>query len=216
MPAAHEFRFHTKLDQTILLGRSARTIPELLEGIREVPPSSIYYHTHRFLQQHTFSSPEPPNDFAHWVTSSLNEDRLAERISSVDIIQFTKISDLRHRFIEILEGELEQSHRAVVAPPGEEFSFMASRTFVLGTRYAARTLSEFTDAVQKITVHSIYYHVFDARLRLEREENDFSAWFRLLGYEQLAREMLRLDPYTQTIEGLRKRIVQLVRRYDKD
>ncbi len=216
MPAVTEFRFHTKLDQTILLGRSARTIPDLLDGIRGVPPASIYFHTHRFLQQHMFLSPEPPNDFAHWVTTSLNENNLGEQLSGIDIVQFTKISDLRSRFIEIIEGQLGHLTQIVEAPPGEEFYFMASQTFVLQTPYTVRTLAEFADSVQKVTVQSLSHHIFDARLRLERGENDFSAWFRQLGYEQLAREVLRLDPYTQSMESLRKRIVQLVRHHDQD
>ncbi|HTR80235.1 MAG TPA: DUF5752 family protein, partial [Bacteroidota bacterium] len=67
------FHFFSKLDQTILLGKKASNLTELLDGLRTVPGSSIYYHTHRFLQQHNYLSPEPPNDFAYWVTGVLND-----------------------------------------------------------------------------------------------------------------------------------------------
>ena len=66
-----------------------------------------------------------------------------------------------------------------------------------------------------MSINSLYYHMFDAKLRLERGENDFSAWFRGLGLEALAREMHSLDPYTYTLEGLRKRIMVLGRAYDR-
>jgi len=81
-----------KLDQTLLLGRTAHTIPELLEGITEIPESSIYYHTHKFLHQHHYLSPEPPNDFAYWVTEVLNIPDLGEKISSVDIVQYHRLA----------------------------------------------------------------------------------------------------------------------------
>ena len=68
------FCFNTKCDQTLLLGLKVRNIPGLLDGVRRVPDAAIYYHTHRFLQQHHYLSPEPPNDFAHWVYRTLEKE----------------------------------------------------------------------------------------------------------------------------------------------
>ena len=167
--------------------------------------------THKFLQQHHYLSPEPPNDFAYWVSNVLNESRLGEELSSIDIIQFHKISELRNRFTTIISNSRS---RDVPAPEGEEFYFMASQTFVLELPHTAGTLKEFADCLRNISIHSIYYHIFDARLRLERPENDFSVWFRRMGYESLANDVRRLDPYTLTLEGLRRRIIQLIGRYD--
>ena len=87
-----EFRFYTKFDQTILLGKKARNIPLLLDGVRSVPDASIYYHTHRFLQRHHYLSPEPPNDFAYWTAEVLGNDALSEQFSSIDIVQLNAIS----------------------------------------------------------------------------------------------------------------------------
>ncbi|MFA5089168.1 MAG: DUF5752 family protein, partial [Candidatus Omnitrophota bacterium] len=54
-------------------------------------------------------------------------------------------------------------------------------------------------------------HVFEARLRLERGNNDFSNWIDYsLGDKELADQFTRLDPYTQTLEGLRKSLIQIV------
>jgi hypothetical protein len=208
-----EFRFNTKFDQTILLGNKAKNIPELLAGIRAVPNSSIYFHTHKFLQQHHYLSPEPPNDFAYWVANVLNEATLGENLSSIDIIQFHKISDLRNRFAEIIDGYLQSPHRYVDAPIGQELYFMSSETFVLATPYVAHNLREFREILRKISVHSLYHHIFDAYLRMEHEENDFSVWFRTMGEAELADEVLRLDPYTYTLEGLRQKIIQLINKY---
>jgi hypothetical protein len=103
------------------------------------------------------------------------------------------------------------------APPGGEFHFMASRTFVLTTKHIAHTMDEFRAILAGISVNSIYYHMFDARLRLQQSGmNDFSRWFAALGKQDLANQVSRLDPYRHTLEGLRKRILVLTERYGKD
>ena len=211
------FRFYTRLNLVELLGRQAKNIAGLLEGLRQVPGSSIYYHTHRFLQQHHYLSPEPPNDFAFWVTNSLGVDALGERLASVDTCKFRSIRSLREKFIEILESYLhEQNSRNTDCQEGEEFHFMSCRTFILPTAYEARDLKEFREMLQKVSINSIYFHIFEARLRLERGENDFSNWLEEIGRKKLAREISRLDPYTITLEGLRKKLIQRVRQHAKD
>ncbi len=90
---------------------------------------------------------------------------------------------------------------------------MASRTFVLPTRFVVHSLPEFLDALQHISVNTLYYHIFDSKLRLAKGDNDFSAWFSAQGLDALADDVRRLDPYTYTLEGLRKRISVLVRKY---
>lgn len=207
------FQFFTKIDQTLLLGLRARNIEDLLNGIHSVPDSSIYFHTHHFLRQHHFLSPEPPNDFAYWVTEVLGDDVLGEQLWSVDTVRFNSIADFRSRFIAILEDALAESPRRMEAPKGEEFYFMAARTFVLPTGYAARDLDEFSQQLGKVSVNSIYFHMFDARLRLKTDENDFSRWCRDLGNPALADAIMRLDPYSYTLDGLRQRIRDLVERY---
>lgn len=209
------FHFYTKLDQTLLLGSRARNIAEMLDGVRTVPGSSIYYHTHRFLQQHHYLSPEPPNDFAYWVTEVLNNAMLGERLSSIDTVQFSSIADLRERLVEIIASYMKSEDEGGRCPPGEEFHFMASQTFALQTPYVAHSLGEFSDILQRVSVSSLYYHMFDARLRLEQGQNDFSRWFEELGRPELAQEVRQLDPYTYTLEGLRKRLLVLVRKYEK-
>ena len=209
------FNFYTKLDQTLLLGIKARDVNGLLEGIRKVPDSSIYYHTHRYLHQHHYLSPEPPNDFAYWVTEVLGDSALGERLWSVDIVQFHSIAELREEFATILERHLASTERRIDCPQGQEFHFMASRIYVLPTTYVAHNLAEFAEILGRVSVNSLYYHVFDAKLRLEHGENDFSRWFRSLGKSELAEKSRRLDPYSYTLEGLRREIIALVARHDR-
>jgi hypothetical protein len=211
-----DFQFKTKLDQTLLLGKRARDAAELLTGVRNTPDASIYYHTHHFLQQHHYLSPEPPNDYAYWATEVLNDTRLGEQLWSIDIIQFSTIEEIRRAFIEVLENRVADGQKLREAPPGGEFHFMASRTFVLSTKHVAHSLEEFRSILASVGVNSIYYHMFDARLRLQNGTNDFSRWFVALGKPELAQQVSKLDPYRYTLEGLRKRILVLTERYGKD
>ena len=216
MAAPAAFRFNTKFDQTILLGKKADNVAELYQGVCTVPDASIYFHTHKFLQQHHYLSPEPPNDFAYWTTHVLNEATLGEQLSSVDIVQFHSISALRQRIAELVEGYLQSAYRSVDAPEGQEFYFLSTQTFVMATRHEARDLTEFAAALRHISIQSLYFHMFDASLRLAQEENDFSLWFRAQGKARLADELLRLDPYTYTLEGLRQTLIRIVERHAND
>jgi hypothetical protein len=208
------FYFTTKYDQTLLLGRKARNASELADGISEVPPMSIYYHTHRYLEQHHFLSPEPPNDFAYWATNVLNDDPLGEQLASIDTIQCRTIEEIRDQIQKVMDQHLTSSGRLVDCVPGEEFHFMSCRTFTLPTPYVAKSIREFCDNLEKVSIVSLYYHMFDARLRPELGRNDFTIWFRDNGFPELAEELHNLDPYTYTLEGLRKTIIKLARKYD--
>ncbi len=206
------FRFFSSLDLTLLTNRRARDLAELLAHLREVPGSVIYYHTHHFLVQHQYLSPEPPNDFAYWVTNVLQEDRLGEQLAAIDLMQFRTIRALRQRLIEVIEGYLEERRQLRTAPEGEEFHFREAVSFVVPTPHVARDLAEFAGCLEQIGFGALSFHFFDARLRLERGGDDFSEWVRTLGEEELAREISRLDPYTHTLDGLRSEVARLVRR----
>ncbi|MFH0791461.1 MAG: DUF5752 family protein, partial [Candidatus Omnitrophota bacterium] len=170
--AKEPFRFFTRLNLTELTGLRAATLAQLLDLISRVPGSSIYHHTHRFLQQHQYLSPEPPNDFAYWVTEILGEAELGEELSSIDTIQYSSISELRKKIVTAIEVYLRNNRFAKLkfARTGEEFHFLKSVSFILSTIYIAYDLSGFVDIVRKITIDSIYFHIFEARLRLEKGE----------------------------------------------
>jgi hypothetical protein len=207
------FHFYTQLHLVKLTGLKAKNQFELLEGIKKVPASSIYYHTHRFLQQHHYLSPEPPNDFAYWLTNILGLKELGESFACVNTVRFENMEELRTEFSKILTEYISKGNYIVNYPDGHEFHFMSCVTFVLPTPYVAHNIKEFLELLEKISINSLYFHIFEARMRLQRDVNDFSAWFRARGDIELANELLRLDPYTITLEGLRQKIINLVWRY---
>ena len=207
------FRFYTRLHLRVLTGFKASNIDELLKFIKNVPGSSIYYHTHHFLQQHQYLSPEPPNDFAFWITNALNEEVLGEKIMSIDTIKYPTIRALRNKIIGIMEDYIakEPSVQFRFASPDKVFHFIKSISFIIPTPYIAKDLKDFLGILKKITLDSIYFHMFEARLRLDKETNDFSFWLGTSLQEiELAQKIASLDPYTYTMDDLRKKIIALV------
>ncbi len=211
--AKEPFRFSTRLNLSELTGFRAVTLGQLVGLIKTVPGSCIYHHTHRFLQQHQYLSPEPPNDFAHWVSQIIGEEELGEKLASIDTIQFSTIRSLREEIAKTIDSYLENHSIAKIkfTRIEESFHFIKSISFVIPTEYVATDLREFLDILKKITFDSIYFHIFEARLRLEKGKNDFSNWIETsLGDLELAVEISRLDPYTFTLENLRKKIISII------
>jgi hypothetical protein len=204
------FHFYTQYHLVELLGTKARNPVELLEGIKSVPASSIYYHTHRFLQQHHYLSPEPPNDFAFWLMEILHLKGLGEEFLSVDTVRYCNLEDLRRTFQESLEDYLSRDGAMADCLPGFEFHFMACKTFVLPMPYTAKNLRDFGDILRKVSIRSLYFHIFEARMRLGVPDNDFSQWLKSIGEKRLADEISKLDPYNMTLENLRRKIIRMV------
>ena len=217
--AVEPFRFYTRLHLSELTGLRALNLSQLLSLVKQVPGSCIYHHTHKFLQQHQYLSPEPPNDFAYWVSKVLGEEELGEGLASIDTVQFSTIRLLRDKIVATIEDYLKNNMSAKLkfAGKGEEFHFIKSVSFVLPTNYIAYDLREFADIVKNITIDSIYFHIFESRLRLEKKTNDFSNWIETsIGDKKLSDKISRLDPYIHTLEDLRKTIIKIIEQKLRD
>lgn len=207
------FRFYSEYNLPVLLGIKAHNIKELVEHIKTVPAGSIYYHTHRFLKEHHYLVPEPPNDFAYWIRNVLNKRELGEITASINIVSLKKIEDVRKRLLDVFDQFKNKQAFDIYCSPGDEFQFMSCRTFCMPLELKATGIKEFADTLEKAPVSTLYYHIFETRLRLGTDSNDFAIWFRRNGETELADKISLLDPYTTTLEGLREKIINLVRSY---
>lgn len=212
--AATPFRFYTSFVLQEATGLRAATLPQLAGLLRTVPEACVYHHTHYFLLSHHYLSPEPTNDFAYWVAEMLGEGRLGEVLASIDTLHFRSLADLRTSLADAIDHYLAQAPLAKLkfVSEGEEFHFIKSVHVVAPTPWTVTTLAEFAEILQRVSVSSLYFHVFDAHLRVGPGTNDFSKWLReALGEESLAADLEAMDPYTDSLEMLRTRLVQLVR-----
>lgn len=194
------------------IGREKATnLQELAAAIRACPDASIFQHTFQTLEEHHFIGEGFSNDFSHWAFAACNEVQLAERLAAIDIREFTSIAPLRERLVHIIDAYLQKNPRAATRTAMEPFYFMAADLVVVPTPYVARNLDEFADGLRKVTVHSIYYHFIDARLRLKLNTNDFSVWMEQeLDLNAAADRLNRIDIYTSTLEGVRRNILRVV------
>lgn len=204
------FRFLGCSEIQEILGKQAddeRTLAELLE---EVPLDSIYFHTHSFFLRHRFIERTYPNDFAEWVGEQVRDHVLAERLSVVDPFEYSSLEALREEVVSLIDDHLSGLATVPRAGFGTPFYFSRSRILEIPTGREARTLQEFRAAIAEVDVSVIYFHVFESHLRLQREENDFSAWIRNgLQLPELADRMRALNPYLGSLERLRSNLLTM-------
>jgi len=209
--AQEPFRFYTRVHLTELTGMKARSLRELVDILRTSSDAIVYFHTHHFLEQHHFLTPEPSSDFALWVTEAMGDEALGERLASVDTFSFFDLKSLRDRLVGIIDESLARTTENREAMPGREFYFMKSVVMILPTPYVAHDLRGLAECLRQLSLGSIYFHIFESRLRLGKGLNDFTVWLRdNLGENELGEEISRLDPYTYTLEGLRSQLIQMI------
>jgi hypothetical protein len=207
-----EFRFYTAMGLVELTGQRARNVGELLDIVRTVDDSSIFYHTHRYLREYHFVRGEYSSDFGQWAFDSLQEMTLGEKLVGIDIMGYTDIASLRGSIVAALEEYLQSGARLWDVPSGNEFHFCKLISVIFPTSYVATNEDEFCRALKKININSLYYHLFEARLRLGRKTNDFSLWFeKFIGNPSVARQIESLDPYAHTLDELRDEIIRIIK-----
>jgi hypothetical protein len=210
-PARTPFEFKAAAHLLFIEREQATTLDELSQSLRTCPDESIFQHTFRTLEEHHFIKEGFSNDFAQWAYTELREVGLGERLAGLDVREFTSLAKLRERLIDIVEefGAATPKSRdcSAIGP----FYFCSSRVTVLPTKRNATNLSEFITGMKEVSIHTIQYHFIEARLRRKLETNDFSIWLRRdLGLEREARLLDDIDIYTSTLEGVRRKIIQIL------
>ncbi len=211
--AKDPFRFYTRLNIKELTAVKARNLRELLTYIKEAPDSVIFYHTHDFVEEYHYLIPQPSNEFALWVKNALGYETLSEKLSTIDIFEFSTIGEIRKRMADILEEYIATypSTADKNCEEGEEFHFIKSVSVIMPTPYIAYDLREFLQILKFISHNSLFFHIYEAKLRLGKIANDFSIWLsESLGEEKLAESLTKIDPYTHTIEGVRDKIISII------
>lgn len=207
MPKAFEF------NQCVIIlkstGKKAKNVRELKEALAGVSDGAIAHHTYQyFLKGHIL---EYTNDFAHWAGESIEERALAERLSNVDPYEYASVQDLRKDLIGAIDDYLTVFPEPRDAMPGDEFHFNETVTLVFPAGVRARNLAEFLMAMKYVEESSLYYHFYDARVRLGSKADDFSQWLEE-GMEkpEVARRVRAIDPFMHNLETIRERILAAV------
>ncbi len=215
------FVFQNGIYLVELTGKKARNLKEFLEEIKNIDEHTFFYHMyHSMLKFHHIIS-EYHNDFAYWLDKTLHEDVLAEKIASIHVDEYRDVEDFRNDLVTMIEEHIEK-HGMKVQSLGEyeesDFHFKKAITVVQPTKYSASNLEEFLECLKNVRAEVIFYHFIESRLRLAHEKgvfkDDFTRWIsETLEVNELADEISNLNPFGYTIEGLRKKLIQLVEKY---
>lgn len=204
------FKFYTSALLVEITGKRAFDLSEFLAILREIDSSSIFYHVHHTFREYSFAPGQYANDFARWALEDLETPGLAEKLASVNIKEVTDLETLRRELVGTIERHLADHPDGRRTLPGREFYFLKNTGIIIPTKYEARTIEEFVRALKQVGMRSIYYHFFDARLRLGHKTNDFSNWIRSnFDDEALAGKIEALDPYFMSLDQLRDAIINL-------
>jgi len=207
--AAEPFQFVAASYLIRIRTERAWTLAELAAHLTSVPPSSISYHTIQSLESHHYTSFS--NDFAQWVAAACNETLLGEELGAIDLRDFVALEDLRQTLVETLASYLGRNPHSADRPGFEPFFFCEANEFALPTEIQATNLEELSKGIQQLSLQSLHYHFINSRIRLQLKTNDFSHWIaRNLGLPVLAEDLNRVDFYTNTLEGVRAEIIEMI------
>ena len=204
------FTFIACVEVKELLGLRADNEIQLMEMLEDVPRDSIYYHMHSYFLRHSFLAGPYPNDFANWAAIQLRDRVLGEKLAGVTISPDKDLDDVRIELVEAIDKHLLQMRNIPAATAGSPFHFMSSRIVEIPLGIQVDDLSSFLDVLKDVHSSSVYYHIFEARIRVRRGRNDFSSWFEeCLGLRELAAKIEKIDFYMHSLEDLRSEIVRL-------
>lgn len=214
-PAPNPFWFRECFLIPMPIGRKAVNLRELLEAIRVLDESVLFYH---LIQSRLSPSPpavEYPNDLAFWAGNALQDIKLAEKLSSFDPFECENIGEVRQAVEDILEEYLWDLPYIPWARSGFELHFCQASTVVVRSEICAQTLQELCVALGKVGLDSLYYHFFEARWRLGvLKADDFSFWIENnFDLPNLVRAIRDLDIYFYSLKEIRETLVGLINQY---
>ena len=119
--------------------------------------------------------------------------------------------NLRKEFLDVIDGYLERfpEPREVIA--GDEFYFNETITIIYPAGVWVKNLAEFLMVLKYINAGSIYFHFYEARIRLGSGIDDFSQWISVSdGKKELAERIRSIDLFMHNIEEIREYIAGVI------
>lgn len=199
------FEFRQCVNLIKSTGRKARSLRELRDIVETVSDESLFHHAYQyFLKGHVL---EYTSDFAQWAGENLEERALSEHLSNIDPFSCKGIDDLRRELLRVIDSYLDTFPEPRKALPGEEFYFNETVTLIFPVGIRVKNLAEFLMAIKYVDPGSLYYHFYEARIRLGGGVDDFSRWIEdILGKNNLAERIRAIDLFMHSIEGIREHI----------
>ena len=159
-------------------GRVCSNLRELLDALRIVPDAVLEHHLMRCALEDHFELYEFPNDLARWCWTALGDHVLGEQLSLVDPYRQPDTAALRALLVNTIEDRLWWLDRVPWCRPGLELHLVQSLLDRLRHRRADRHAGLLLEAIERMPVRSLFFHVHEARRRTQGQSDDFSLWLR--------------------------------------
>jgi hypothetical protein len=195
-------------------GRSCTNLRELLDAVRTVPDAVLEHHMLRNPLVDFFELHEFPNDLARWCWEALDDAALGEMLGLVDPYRLGSLASLRAALIDVIEQHLWGTDRAPWCRPGLELHLVSSRVVAYDTGEHIPTAAALADAIGRISLRSLFYHVHEARRRTGGETDDFSLWLQERGANpELVTAIRTIDFYFLKLSQLREELLGAFRQF---
>ena len=211
MSADRVFQFSSSASLEKLTGHKAYNLKELLRLIRSCPDSSIFYHT--FSAFRILREVQVPytNGFAIWISKSLNDEALAEKLASIDLTEHNTIESLRARIVETIEAYRDENSAAFQKTADRPFYLLDVNRIVYLTDKFAYDLKSFRELLETISLDSLYFHFIESRLYTQLQSDDFSTWVEEgLNLPELSQRIRAIDINVYTLEESRQKILGII------
>ncbi len=195
-------------------GRVCSNLRELLEAIRSVPEAVLEHHMMRCALEDHFELNEFPNDLARWCWDALGDQVLGEQLGLVDPYLRDSMAQVRAELIDVIEGRLWQLDRVPWCRPGLELHLVESHLIAYDTGERVSTPAALVEAIERMSLRSLFFHVHEARRRTAGGTDDFSLWLESCGADPpLVARLRAIDFYFLNLSQLRQEILDVFRQH---
>ena len=162
-------------------GRACSNLRELLEAIRTVPDAVLEHHMmHCALEDH-FELHEFPNDLARWCWTVWGITFWGNKWGWWTLTGNRQRPRLRAALVNLIEDRLWGLDHVPWCRPGLELHLVGSHLIAYDTGERVDTPAALLEAIERMSLRSLFYHVHDARRRTAGQSDDFSLWLEKCG-----------------------------------
>jgi hypothetical protein len=195
-------------------GRTCVNLRELLEAIRVVPDSVLEHHMMRCVLEDHFELHEFPNDLARWCWTVLGDNVLGEQLGLMDPYHLLSSAGLRNALVNAIESRLWGLDRVPWCRPGQELHMIDSRLIAYDTGERVATPSALLEAIGRMSLRSLFFHMHEAHRRTAGATDDFSLWLEQTGAEpSLVATLRKIDFCFLNLSQLQQALVEAFQHY---
>jgi hypothetical protein len=169
----------------------------------------LEHHMMRCAVDDHFELYEFPNDLARWCWEALGDGVLAEELSLIDPYQHSSMAGLRATLENAIEERLWGNEQMNSSRQGLELHLVGSRLVAYDTGERIPTPAALAEALPRMSLRSMFYHVHVAHRHREKPSDDFSAWLESIGAaDTLVAQLRKIDFYFLNLSQLRQEFIE--------